>query len=185
VLTLSHSGTVARVVVALQRERRLEVVCGEGRPRFEGRQMAEALARHGMQVTLTTDAAVTSFLEPTAAVVVGADALAADYWINKVGTAGLTAAAAARGVPVYVVATRDKALAQPLAARWNPGDGPAEEVMAEPPRHVSIRNPYFEPIPIEQATLVLTDVGPVPPGEVGALATRYLPDVEALLGIVG
>lgn len=181
ILTVSYSASVARVLDALIRRGPMRVVCGEGRPRYEGRRLAVTLASAGAEVTMTTDAALTSFLSTTHAILVGADAVGARSWINKVGTRGLAAAAALSGVPVYVVATRDKALAKPLADRWIGVEGAAEEIWADAPPELDIRNPYFEPTPVELATIFLTDVAAIAPPDIGQWAERTASDVTLLL----
>ncbi len=184
-LTLSFSGSVARVLGSLLRETPFAIVCGEGRPRYEGRRMAEVMSAAGATVTATTDAGLTSFLATATAVVVGADAIAAAYWINKVGTRGLVAGAWHHGLPVYVIGTRDKALAAPLAARWVADEAPPAEVWPGAPPGISVWNPYFEPTPVELATAFLTEIGAVPPVDVPALAERHAADISMLINRLG
>ncbi len=97
-----------------------------------------------------------------AAVIVGADAVASAFWINKVGTHGLAAAAYRQGVPVYVVAGRAKGMPAAVARRWRQSSGPPAEVWPEADSRVRLDNPYFEATPVELATLFLTDAGAVP-----------------------
>lgn len=186
VLTLSFSGSVLRVLEALLGEARLRIVCGEGRPRFEGRRMAAALAAgRRAEVILTTDAAITTFLHTATAVVVGADAIGTSTWINKVGTYGLAAAASQRGIPVFVIATRDKALARPLAERWNAQSADPREVWPSPAAGVLVQNPYFERIPVELVTSFLTEVGPIPATDISTFAERHAADISLLVNQLG
>jgi translation initiation factor eIF-2B subunit delta len=171
-LTLSFSGSVVEVLRAVQAIRPIRIVCGEGRPRYEGRRLAASLAAAGATVTLTTDAAVPAYLREAAAVVVGADAVAASFWINKVGTHGLAATAADRGVPVMVMATSDKALPARLASHWRLPLADPDEVWGDPPRAVRVENPYFEAVPAELATVVFTEVGRLTPDGFPAFAER-------------
>jgi translation initiation factor 2B subunit (eIF-2B alpha/beta/delta family) len=184
-ITLSFSGSVAAAVAALASRSSLSIVCGEGRPRYEGRRMAATLARAGARVTLTTDAAVTVHLTSATAVVLGADAVAQTYWINKVGSFGLAAAAARCGVPVYVIAARDKALADPLARSWPSPRSSADDVWAAPPTAIHCDNPLFERIPADLVTLFLTDAGPVTPEDLNQVSERYLADISKLVGVLG
>jgi translation initiation factor 2B subunit (eIF-2B alpha/beta/delta family) len=180
IVTISYSGSVAGVLAAVAGRQSFALTCGEGRPRFEGRRMAQALAAH-VPTTLTTDAALTSVLQPSTIVVVGADAISAHHWSNKVGTRGLVAAAAAGGIPVYVAATRDKVQSQMLAERWTSSTGPAVEIWDQAPPGVSLYNPYFERIPVEFATLFLTDAGPISPADLPGICERYAPDIANLI----
>ena len=156
-------------------------MCGEGRPRFEGRRMAEALAAAGLEVTVATDAALTTCLTRTSIVMVGADAIAESFWINKTGTHGLVSVANRLGVPVYVVASRDKAMPAALAARWRLPEADRAEVWPDAPGHIEVLNRYFEPIPAELVTLFLTDAGPVAPDHLPGLVTRGATAMSRLL----
>jgi translation initiation factor 2B subunit (eIF-2B alpha/beta/delta family) len=182
-LTLSYSSSVARVLGALAGERRLDVVCGEGRPRCEGRRLASELASAGATVTLTTDAALTSRLDAASAVVVGADAVGRSMWINKAGTRGLAAAAHLGGVPLFVVCTRDKVAADALIAGIT-HEGPPGEVWEQRPAAVGVANPYFERIPTALATLFLMESGPVGPDDLSGVTQRYGDAISALLTLL-
>ena len=165
VLTLSHSGSVARVLTALGDEGTLEVICAESLPGGEGARLAEHLRGHRVRAALVRDAELTTYFSPDAAVVVGADSVAADHWTNKVGTYGLAAAAWFTGVPVYVVASRDKAASAGLVER------------------LTIATP-FERTPAQLATLVLTDGGPIPPDALPTVAERYTAELPFLLDVL-
>jgi translation initiation factor 2B subunit (eIF-2B alpha/beta/delta family) len=158
-VTCSMSGAVLRVIQALNRTQTIHVSCCEGRPALEGRRLASALAADGIGVSFFTDAAVGEALGAAHAVIVGADAIGPGSWINKVGTSMLTAAAHYRGVPVHVLATRDKLAMPALWPRLARADASPAEVWDSPPSGIEVRNPYFEAIPIELATTVITDVG--------------------------
>ena len=175
-LTLSFSSSVARVLGAVAAHRPLRVTCGEGRPRYEGRRMATELASSRIDVTLTTDAALTVRLSSATAVIVGADAFRPSAWINKVGTRGLAAAASLAGVPTFVICTRDKA--RPGAPHAEAlVDGPPEEVWDTPPPGVGLSNPYFEDTPAELATLFLMESGRVSPDDLESVCARYSADI--------
>jgi translation initiation factor 2B subunit (eIF-2B alpha/beta/delta family) len=114
VVTCSFSGSVLSCLRAVGRRVALRVSCAEGRPAFEGRRLAAALAVEGIPVELFSDAAVGEALwrEPGRAdvVLVGADAVTPAWVVNKAGTGMIAAAASRIGVPVYVAATREKFL---------------------------------------------------------------------------
>lgn len=159
IATLSYSGTVAHVLESLAQRRLLEVACSEGRPALEGRRLAVRLAGAGIPVTYYLDAAIASALDSADAVLVGADAIAAEWFLNKSGTRMLAAAAAQRGVPVYVLAGREKFLAPEAAARLEPGGGSAAEVWPDSPAGIGIANPYFERTPLDLAAAIISDIG--------------------------
>ena len=172
-VTWSASSLVERTVAALAAHDEVAVSCGEARPRCEGRTLAAALAAAGVRVRLLTDGALATAVPGATAVVVGADAVADDGWINKAGTSALAAWARQCGVPVAVLAgpekfgARAEALRQGLAAAQQPSD----EVWREAPAGVSVENPPFEWIPLELADVVISDRGPLLPVDVPRFAS--------------
>lgn len=183
-VTLSYSGSVLEALAGAARVRAVEVVCAESRPRYEGRRLAAALARAGAHVTVTTDAAVTSLLDAATAVVVGADAVTTRHWINKVGTRSLAAAAGAAGVPVAVIASSDKFLPHALESFLTLEAGAGSDVWADAPPGVQVANPVFEPIPLDLATLLVTDRGIVAPSSAGDLTEASGADAARLIRLL-
>ncbi|MFB6103137.1 MAG: NUDIX domain-containing protein [Haloplanus sp.] len=154
VVTLSRSGTVLTAL----REARPAVLIGESRPAREGVDVAAELAEAGLDVTLTTDAALAAelaALDPDA-VLVGADAVLADgSVINKVGTRGLALAANRDGVPVRVVAAADK-VRPDERMHGETGDATALYDGSAP---VGVSNPIFDRTPADLVTEVITERG--------------------------
>lgn len=155
VITCSRSGMVERCVRALG----LPVLCAESRPGLEGRALAAALAREGMRVTVTSDAAIASDLRPGDVVLVGADAVSPRWFINKTGTFALCAAAEAMGVASYTIAGREKFVAEAIAARLRLRDDDPRALWADPAAGVAVANPLFERIPLDRVVGVITDAG--------------------------
>jgi ribose 1,5-bisphosphate isomerase len=180
-LTLSYSSSVAHVLGEVARSTELRVVCAESRPRFEGRQLATELAQTGITVTVVVDAALTTCLSESSAVVMGADAILDDRWINKVGSFGLAAAAALRGVPVYVISARNKCAPRILALHLTPPLHDADEVWPEHPAQIVTLNPYFEPVPSDLATLFLSDAGPIAPADLPHVVDHRSNELSLLL----
>ncbi|MGE0446981.1 MAG: hypothetical protein AB7P99_17270 [Vicinamibacterales bacterium] len=162
--TFSFSRTAAALITALSETREVRVAAAEGRPMLEGRRMATALAAAGARVTFYTDAALGQALGAVDAVLVGADAITPDAVINKSGTRLLAAAAAHQGVPVYVAASREKFVSQAVSLQLAVREGHADEVWPTPPAGVEIRNPYFEPTPLDLVASVITDTGVIGAG---------------------
>jgi translation initiation factor 2B subunit (eIF-2B alpha/beta/delta family) len=183
VLTISYSSSVVGVLRELATRTTLRVVGGEGRPRLEGRRLVSELAAKGIEATLVVDAALTAVLSEAACVVMGADAVFGDRWINKVGSFGLAAAAALRGVPVYVITARDKFVPAALAPSVAPDSRSQDDDEVWPDRSpdVRIRNVVFETVPAELATLFLTEAGPVPPGDLPSVIGRRQQNLSLLL----
>jgi translation initiation factor 2B subunit (eIF-2B alpha/beta/delta family) len=169
IVTLSYSGTVAYVLESLARRRSLDVAGAEGRPALEGRRLAARLAAAGIPVTYYLDAAIEHALDAADAVLVGADAIAARWFLNKSGTRMLAAAAGQRGVPVYVLAGREKFTAPDVAARLELRSSTAVEVWSDPPPGVAIKNPYFERTPLELVAAIISDMGALGPDDVAEM----------------
>jgi translation initiation factor 2B subunit (eIF-2B alpha/beta/delta family) len=160
-VTFSASGAVLAAVRALAARGHLQVAVAEGRPALEGRSFAVALRDSGASVRFYSDAAIGTALKGAEAVLVGADAVAPGWFINKVGTAAVAALAGVQGIPVYVLAGREKFLAPSLGDAVKMRAGHPAEIWREPPRGVDVRNPYFERISLDFVAALVTDAGPL------------------------
>lgn len=165
-VTISYSASVRQALESLASSRPLRVACAEGRPALEGRRMAAALAQAGGAVTFFSDAAIAEALNGADAVFVGADAVASEWIVNKVGTRMLAAAASLAGIPCYAIASRDKCCAPALARVIAPRDGTPTEIWDGPPAGVAVRNPYLERVPLDLITAIVTDGGLMPAANV-------------------
>jgi ribose 1,5-bisphosphate isomerase len=179
ILTCSLSGTVLDVLVACRRQIERVIVL-EGRPRYEGRTLAQELSKQGMVVTLITDAEAAIFLPLCNAVVVGADSvLATGEVINKAGTALLAWAACGQHIPVYVLCETLKISPQ----RWSDGgrmhwsqnvklleEKEPEEVLASPITGVTVRNFYFDHTPYKLVSKIITERGVLDQQEIQTIA---------------
>jgi translation initiation factor 2B subunit (eIF-2B alpha/beta/delta family) len=172
-VTLSASGTVLRLIASLLRTRDVTVACCESRPALEGRVLAQRLSNLGARVRYFTDAALATALDGADAVVVGADAVGSQAFINKIGTLMLATAASLKGVPLYVTATRDKLSMPALWPHLAGREGPPGQVWDDPPPGTTVSNPYFETVPLDLVTGVMSDLG--------VLGAGMLPDVCAAL----
>ena len=159
-MTHSLSGTVLEALTACASTIERVIVL-EGRPRYEGREVALALRKAGIATTLITDAQADIFLPNCRAVVVGADSVLANGDIlNKAGTALLAWAAHGHGVPLYVLCETLK-----IATYAWKGDlaqleeKEAEEVWEHPAQGITIHNFYFDHTPARLVTKLITEQG--------------------------
>lgn len=168
VMTCSISGTVLEVLVA-HRQQIGQIIVLEGRPRYEGREMAKALSQQGLAVTLITDAQADIFLPECQSVVVGADSILINGDVlNKAGTALLAWAARGHSLPFYVLCETLKISPH----RW--GDHNAarrtenlamleekesEEVLEHPLSGVTVHNFYFDHTPYRLVSGIITEQG--------------------------
>lgn len=180
-MTHSLSGTVLEVLNGC-RTTIEQVIVMEGRPRYEGRDVARSLSKQGMKVTLITDAEADIFLHLCQAVVVGADTVLANGDVlNKAGTALVGWAAHGHGIPFYVLCETLKI--SPL--RWT-GDlsrleeKEAEEVLEQAMPGVTVRNFYFDHTPAKLVTKVITEQGIMGRKEIEKVAFSLRKDWRSL-----
>ena len=160
VMTHSLSGTVLDVLTAcLSQIERIIVL--EGRPRYEGREVALALSKVGALITLITDAQADIFLPECNAVVVGADSILANGDIlNKAGTALLAWAARGHHIPFYVLCETLKISPQSWTGNLDQlEEKEATEVLEQDIPGVAVRNFYFDRTPSKLVTSVITERG--------------------------
>ena len=82
--------------------------------------------------------------------------------MTQPGTAAIAARARARGVPVFVLAGREKILPQPVYESLAVVSGPSPEIAPELPEP-AVQNPYFERVPAELVAQVIVESGAVEP----------------------
>jgi len=156
VLTLSYSSTVEQILAYLGGLER--VVIGEGRPRLEGRNLAEALEGRVPKIELITDAELALFAGQVDHVLLGADSITSDFAaINKVGSLAAALGAESAGVPCLVAADSFK-----LDPVHTAETIPLEEMAADevwPERPELCRNIYFEPVPARLIGAHATELG--------------------------
>jgi translation initiation factor 2B subunit (eIF-2B alpha/beta/delta family) len=157
VATFSSSSTVRAALLLGDEARGRTVVCFESRPMQEGRDLASALAEAGVQVTFAVDAAAHSLAPACDVVVIGCDSIGDRGVVNKIGSAALAQAAGRAGVPVYVLADESKLLPRGFPQRVD-DDRPGEEVWTMQPG-VRVWNRYFEVVPLENVSGVVTEAG--------------------------
>jgi translation initiation factor 2B subunit (eIF-2B alpha/beta/delta family) len=155
IATISSSATVRAALLANGRDPGHRVLCLESRPMEEGKLLAKALAESRIPVMFAIDAAAHALASECDAVFLGADSIGDAGVVNKVGSAALAHAAKNADVPVYVLADETKILPpgfpQPLD-----DDRPGGEVWPAP-AGVEVWNRYFETLPLEVVTSVITE----------------------------
>lgn len=159
-MTHSLSGTVLEVLTACLSQIE-QVIVLEGRPRYEGREVAVALSKSGAAVTLITDAQAGIFLPQCSSVVIGADSVLANGDVlNKAGTALLAWTARGHRVAFYVLCETLKISPH----NWSGNlaqleEKEAGEVLEQPIPGVTVRNFYFDHTPAKLVTKLITEHG--------------------------
>ena len=185
-MTCSVSGTVLDVLAAHSAtiER---VITLEGRPRYEGREMARELSQKNIAVTLITDAEADIFLPLCSAVVVGADSVLANGDVlNKAGTALLGWAARGHHIPFYALCETLK-ISPHSWSTTNYADNlsmleekEGTEVLETPIQGVTARNFYFDHTPAELVTKVITEQGVLSYQQIAHIAQQAREDAKFL-----
>jgi ribose 1,5-bisphosphate isomerase len=160
IMTHSFSGTVLEVLTNCLSQIE-QIIVLEGRPRYEGREVARALSTRIASITLITDAQADIFLPQCHVVIVGADSILANGDIlNKAGTALLAWAARGHRIPFYVLCETLKISPQ----SWTGNLAQLEEkepteVLEQQISGVNVRNFYFDRTLSRLVTGVLTEQG--------------------------
>jgi len=183
VATTSASDSVRSVLASAKaRGSDVSVILSESRPNLEGVAFARVVSELGVPVTVVADAALPGAATRASVVIVGADSVSEDEFVNKIGTYALALAARAHGVPFYVAALLDKFI--PGALRGDPAaPRPPGEILSDPAPGVTVENRYFERVPLELASGIITEEELMEPRAV-ASRLRTEPVAPALLGLL-
>ena len=185
-MTCSISGTVLDVFLA-RRQHIERVIALEGRPRYEGREMARSLSAQGLAVTLITDAQADIFLPDCHAVVVGADSILADGSVlNKAGTALLAWAAHGHRIPFYVLCETLKISPRRWSAHQAENmalleEKEPEEVLEQPIPNVVARNFYFDRTPYRLINKIISERGVLSRNDIREIALKAKQDMQFVL----
>jgi translation initiation factor 2B subunit (eIF-2B alpha/beta/delta family) len=168
VATTSASESVKAILAAAAREGRdFDVLLSESRPAFEGASFASEIAGLGLRATLVADAALPGLVSRSTLVLLGADSISERDFVNKIGSYALALAARETGVPCYAAALLDKLI--PEALRGDAGrEHDGSELLASTADGVAVANRYFETVPLDLVTGIVTERGILEPAGVSA-----------------
>ena len=160
-IAFSNSSTVAQIITTTYSESGWpeHILCGEGRPVMEGVVLAKKLTAAGLDVTLFTDAALMSKVVEADAVWVGGDSLSRDGLVNKVGSRALAMLCQMRQIPFISVMSSDKLLPTALAPFFYSVPQNPREIGGDDSESLNIHNEYYETLPLECVTSILTEDG--------------------------
>lgn len=155
VLTISYSSTVIDALKDVDK-----VIVLESRPAREGRKTAKILAREGVEIGYWVDAGMCKALEKVDAVLVGADTVAKDGFLNKLGTRPLSICAEKADIPFYVVCDSTKILPDTIPTTEGE-EHPGEEVWStsdiDGRENIRVMNDYFELTEWKEQKLITED----------------------------
>ena len=148
-LTHSRSSQVVTLFRLLAEQHRpFSVICTQSSPGNEGFTLARELDELGVPVTLVTDAQMGLFVPQADLVLCGCDTwLADDYFLNKSGTYPLALVSKEQDKPFWVLADsfKDSRTRHNEAALEEMAAG---ELGAPTGEQITVRNIYFEPVPV-------------------------------------
>ena len=161
VFTYSYSGTVVDVI----RENGYKnIVVTESRPMMEGKLLAQELGEEGYKVLMVVDGAAGMYVTAADICLIGADSVQYNgSAVNKVGSKLLGYAAKDQGVPFYVLCDTSKFNVLNYLGASIQLEAKTPDEVSEPLRNVTIKNPYFEVVPPELITGVITEEGLMEP----------------------
>jgi translation initiation factor 2B subunit (eIF-2B alpha/beta/delta family) len=186
-VTFDYSSTVAAIVIALQeRGLRPRPLVPESRAIAGGKRYLDAFLKAGIDPCYVLDAAMEQILDKADAVLLGCESVRCDgSLVNTVGSLPLAKLARLRGMPVYGCADLYKLdmrsysgeLRQPALRSF---DQVLLDGIAVPPgRRVDTIGAELEVVPPEAVTAFLTELGPVPPAEIGPVGRSQIADLPA------
>ncbi len=142
------SQVLALFRLLVQQGHDFSVICTQSSPGNEGFTLARELDELGVPVTVITDAQMALFVPKADLVLCGCDTWLADgYFLNKSGSYPLALIAREQGKPFWVLADSFK----DSAARHHEimlEEMTGEELGAPAGQHITVRNIYFEPVPV-------------------------------------
>jgi translation initiation factor 2B subunit (eIF-2B alpha/beta/delta family) len=159
-MLISFSSTIFNLLKK-NKDFELELFVLESRPLLEGRKTAIFLSQY-FKTTLVIDAAMGKFLEQTDLVLIGIDSILRDgSIINKIGSYPLTALSKLKNIDVFVVGDSFK---YNLRSHYGYETLIEKKLSSEvfdvnEDTNIDVLNYYFEVIPSEYISGIISDLG--------------------------
>lgn len=179
-LTICHSSTTVRLFAkARAKGAMFSMFVAETRPRFQGRITAQELIDAGFDdVTMIIDDVAVSLIEGRKgkidAVFIGADLLRDTGFVNKVGSLAVTAAAAAKHIPVYILTTLLKFDPRPFDPLMIEKRSP-DEIWKTAPKGLKFYAPAFDYVPYYDTVRLVCEAGIITPHELLPSVRKHYP----------
>ena len=178
IFTHCRSSTVTYLLTKAKMEgKSFEVICTETRPAFQGRKTAKELLEAGIKTTFIVDSAARSFLHDVDLVLVGADAITSEgNIVNKIGSSSIGLVAKEARIPFYVVSELLKFDPATLCGEYEKiEERSRNEIWAEAPKKLNIRNPAFDITPRDFIHGIICEEGIISPHSVAEVIHRVYP----------
>jgi translation initiation factor eIF-2B subunit delta len=156
-MTISNSTLVKNIITkAHTQKRKFEVFCCKSHPPDEGVLLAEVLDKSGVKTTLISDSQIGVFMQQMNLVLIGADRIYDNGFVNKAGTLSLCLIAKYFKIPVYLAVETTKILSESeRVIKLISHD--KDEVYNGSRKKLSVKNVYFEKIPIDLVHKVICE----------------------------
>eukprot|EP01121_Diplochlamys_sp_Union-15-3_P015333 TRINITY_DN504_c0_g1_i3.p1 TRINITY_DN504_c0_g1~~TRINITY_DN504_c0_g1_i3.p1 ORF type:complete len:487 (+),score=97.88 TRINITY_DN504_c0_g1_i3:36-1496(+) len=190
ILTYGSSHCVETMIKkAFDMGKKFKVIIVDSRPLFEGKVLLKRLIKHGLDCTYVLLTGLSYMLRSVSKVFLGAHAMLSNgAMVSRVGSAVVAMMAHAFNVPVIVVTQTYKFTerVQLDSICFNELDDPDKLVTSftlkgykELP-NLKIVNMIYDVTPIENVTLVITEVGMIPPTSVPVVLREYRADITRI-----
>jgi len=165
--TVDYGTALAVMRVATEQGKRIKVFATETRPKLQGARLtAYELKRDNISVTLIADCMVGYVMSKGLInkVIVGADRIAKDAVVNKIGTFTIAVLAHEHGIPFYVAAPKSTFDLTRFSKDVVIEERSREEVMfcggqRMAPEGIDVLNPAFDITPLKYVTAIICEDG--------------------------
>ncbi len=158
IATYSNSGLVKKVIEHY-RSQISEVYLSESRPADEGREMAKFLSRLGLKVNFVIDILLPELISKSDLLLLGADAVGKNKFVNKTGSGILLKAARGKNIKSVVLFESLKltVIRKDFCLK---DDHNYREIWAiNKKENINFINRYFEIIPNKMVNIFISDLG--------------------------
>jgi len=160
ILLHSFSGTIMSIFESYpELAQSIRIIQTESRPNLEGRKQAAVLAKLGFKVLLIPDLGIGRHLKEVNLILLGADRICPEFFVNKNGTLVLSILAKENQIPLYVLTDSRKFISGNSCQSYLEKPKESSELWKNPPKNVHVENYYFEHIPNSLVTGFVTEKG--------------------------
>ena len=156
VIAISNSKTLIEVFKLWRKDnKQLKVIVCESRPKNEGRIFTKALLKENIKVEFITDFMISQYIPKVDAVILGADSILKNgNVINKSGSLAAAVLCRQFNKSCYVFTTKEKLSNKFI---FTQKEQSKSEVWNYKHKSLTIKNLYFEEIPREFISRIITD----------------------------
>ena len=158
ILTFSGSTIVRHIFENADNfKRKFEIFCLKSDPPGEGVQLAEQMSKRGIKTTIVADSQAGVVMDDMNIVLLGADRLYENGFVNKAGTLAVCLLAKHFNVPVYLAVETIKILKESERSIKQVERDTAEVYSGD--KNIDVYNGYYEKIPLDLVNKVICEEG--------------------------